>query len=132
MKKIALLVVLFILVSILIGCISNDRFFQVNIKSSHTWSLDVKVEVNVWENYSLINNEPDFYYSEVKKLYVNEVDIFDVDFKLDEIGYVQIIVNASTIDGFYDVYEFSSFDLDDTYYFDIIGSGNEVKIIKLN
>lgn len=132
MKIAGLFAIILLLFPILNGCIANERFFQINVESSHTWSLDIKVEVRVWENYSLINDKPDYYYTEIKKLYVNEIDIFDIDFKLDEIGYIEIVINASTIDGFYDEYEFTSFDLEKNYDFNIIGSGNEVTVIKLN
>jgi hypothetical protein len=132
MKKLGLLILLLFVFSILNGCISNERFFQINIKSSHTWTLDIKVDIRAWENYSSIDSDPDFIYSEIKKLYVNEADVFDINIKLSEIGYIEIVVNAFTNDGFFDEYIISSFDIEEDYYFEIIGSGNEIHIINLN
>jgi hypothetical protein len=133
MKKISLFIlILLTLFQLLNGCISNERYIQINIKGSHTWTLDIKVDVSIWENYSMINLEPSYSYSEIKKLYVNEVDVFDINFKSDEIGYIEILINASTIDDFYDEYKISSYTLEEEYYFEIIGSGNEVHIIELN
>ncbi len=129
MKKIYLLIIILFTSSLLNGCISNENI-RINVKSSHTWSLDIEISLKIWENYSMIQSNPIFNYSEIKKLYVNEIDLFDIKIKTDKIGYVEIIINASTRDGFYDEYELYSFDLEKDYYFDIIGSGNEVKIIK--
>jgi hypothetical protein len=130
MKKMFIFVLIIILFCLFNGCISNKRFFQVNVKSSHTWTLDVKVDVRVWENYSMIDLDPDYVYSNTKKLYINEVDVFDVNINSELVGYIEILVNASTIDGFYDEYKISSLEFVDNYYFEVIGSGNEVKIIR--
>jgi hypothetical protein len=127
-----LFVLILLLFQLLNGCLSNERYFQINIKSAHTWTLDVKVDVKVWENYSMIDLDPNYSYSKVKELYINEIDVFDIRFNFDEIGYIEILINASTIDGFYDEYKISSFELEEDYYFEVIGSGNEVKIIQLN
>jgi hypothetical protein len=63
---------------------------------------------------------------------VNEADVFDINIKLSEIGYIEIVVNAFTNDGFFDEYIISSFDIEEDYYFEIIGSGNEIHIINLH
>ena len=132
MRKIGLIVSMLLIFTLLNGCISNERIFQINVKSSHTWTIYLDVNVKVWKNYSKINEEPDYSYSEDKVLYVNGIKVFDIILNFDEIGYIEIKVNASTIDGYYDEYVLTSFDLEEDYYFDIIGSGNEVKVIKSN
>jgi hypothetical protein len=130
MKNRFIFVSVFVLIILLSGCISDDKSFNVNIKSSHTWSLDIRVDVRVWDNYSKINLEPDFLFSEVDKLYIDELDVFSVSFNMDNVGFIEIIINASTIDGFSDELIFSSINLSENYNFDVIGSGNEINIIK--
>lgn len=132
MKKICLFIIILLFSLILNGCVSNEKYVQINVKSSHTWSLDIEISIKIWENYSMIESNPFFYHSEIKKLYVNEIDVFDFKINTNKIGYAEIVINASTRDGFYDIYEIHSFELEDNYYFEIIGSGNEVKIIKSN
>lgn len=130
MKNRLILILIFILLNLLIGCISNEKSIQIKIKSSHTWTLDVKIDVRVWDNYSKIDLEPDYLYSDVDKLFIDESDVFNVNFNLEEVGFIEIIVYASTIDGFSDEFRFTSINLSESYYFEVIGSGNEVKIIK--
>jgi hypothetical protein len=130
MKRRLIFVLIFILLNLLIGCISNEKSIQIKIKSSHTWTLDVKIDVRVWDDYSKIDLEPDYLYSDVDKLFIDESDVFNVNFNLEEVGFIEIIVYASTIDGFSDEFRFTSINLSESYYFEVIGSGNEVKIIK--
>ena len=82
MKKIYLFIIIILFSSILNGCISNEKYVQINVKSSHTWSLNVEISIKIWENYSMIESNPFFYHSEIKKLYVNEIDIFEFKIKL--------------------------------------------------
>ena len=129
MRILGLIVVIMFLFSIFSGCVSNERVFQVNVKSYHTWTIYLDLNVKVWENYSNINEKPDYEFSGNEILYLDEIEVFEIKFNLDKVGYIEISVNASTIDGFYNDNFLTSFDLDDYYNFGVIGSGNEVRVI---
>ncbi len=66
--------VLFILM-FLTGCIANEKLVKVNIKSSHTWALDIEVNFKVWDEGSS-DESTYFNYSEARKFYINENDFY--------------------------------------------------------
>ena len=129
MRFVVLIVVILFLFSIFSGCISNERVFQINVKSYHTWTIYLNLNVKVWKNYSNINEKPDYEFLGDEILYIDEIQVFDIILNFDKVEYIEISVNASTIDGFYNENVITSLDLDDYYNFGIIGSGNEVKVI---
>ena len=118
--------------STLNGCITNEKIFEINVENSHTWTIYLKVIVKGWYNYSEVNEVADFYVHRNKTLYIDGNGDFDVKLDMDKINYIEIMVNASTIDGFYDEFVLPVFDLKDKYYFEVIGSGNDVQVINLN
>ena len=129
MRIVGLIVVILFLFLLFSGCVSNERVFQVNVKSFHTWTIYLNLNVKVWKNYSNFNEKPDYEFTGDEILYVDEIEVFDIILNFDKVEYIEISVNASTIDGFYNENVLTSFDLDDYYNFGIIGSGNEVRVI---
>ena len=132
MRVIGFIFVILLIFSSLNGCIVNERIFEINVESSHTWTIYLDIIVNGWYNYSEVEEIPEFYVHRNKTLYINGKEDFDVKLDIDKIKYIEIRVKASTIDGYYDEYVLPVYDLKDKYYFEVIGSGNNVHIIERN